>query len=446
MAMAYVAASRVAAGPVYDLAARHPGSAKRHALMGLFANRGIKEGARIAEYTGKPTTGVGPYVLEFGDGTRVDAQHSRSIARYANFARHAHEANAEYVNLGGRAYIVSSKYIPKNQEILMERAHGARFGARTKRANNEVYRLPFTELAVVSKKATLGSSADKLAVAPPNMWVVHARNPSYTAMRSVANPSIEAKTHQALKAIRYIAISDGAVHEGPLLSEAGRLCVPKRDRAGRIYLSSSACYETSCFYAHVRDKKLVACKLSSLNARTGLVTVSDVAAPFATRTLDPLDLLKLAISNEFEAEDEDEAGYVVDPAYRSKLLPSAVFGLPAGMCIVATTDALGAVVLSAFDYPDADEEATGFLRTEWTASDGGRLMSVGAAPVDVDEPIEGAKECSICLEKMSTHVFRPCGHLCVCSACAAAWRETSDKCPMCKKPGKAHLVTFSFGR
>jgi hypothetical protein len=109
MAMAYVAPSRVAAGPVYYLAARHPQSAKKHALMGLFANIGIKEGARIAEYTGEPTTASGPYVLEFGDGTRVDAQHSRSIARYANFARHADEANAEYVNLGGRAYIVSSK-------------------------------------------------------------------------------------------------------------------------------------------------------------------------------------------------------------------------------------------------------------------------------------------------------------------------------------------------
>jgi len=47
--------------------------------------------------------------------------------------------------------------------------------------------------------------------------------------------------------------------------------------------------------------------------------------------------------------------------------------------------------------------------------------------------------CSICLERPSCILFEDCHHVCVCTACAARLRESSEEddpmCPICRKRG-----------
>lgn len=45
------------------------------------------------------------------------------------------------------------------------------------------------------------------------------------------------------------------------------------------------------------------------------------------------------------------------------------------------------------------------------------------------EPIQGA--CCTYLKTIATHVFVPCGHLCICSDCKQRLEE--KKCPLCRK-------------
>ena len=43
-----------------------------------------------------------------------------------------------------------------------------------------------------------------------------------------------------------------------------------------------------------------------------------------------------------------------------------------------------------------------------------------------------ANMCSVCISNAKTHCFVPCGHVCVCSDCAANSRSFNGKCPICR--------------
>ena len=41
----------------------------------------------------------------------------------------------------------------------------------------------------------------------------------------------------------------------------------------------------------------------------------------------------------------------------------------------------------------------------------------------------GGGECIVCMDAENTHSFVPCGHKCVCEACADNVMATSGECP-----------------
>jgi len=106
-----------------------PGAGK-----GLFAKELIPKGSRIVEYKGKITTwkdvddndGANGYIYYVKRHHVIDAsRHTSVLARYANDARGLQRIkgitnNAEYVEVGLRVFIESSKDIPAGAEILVE--------------------------------------------------------------------------------------------------------------------------------------------------------------------------------------------------------------------------------------------------------------------------------------------------------------------------------------
>jgi hypothetical protein len=118
----YVAPSEVAAGFGFALARKYPKYAKREKLLGLFADHWVRVGARLGEYRGRRATGRGPYTLELSDGSAIEPERA-CLARYANFARAEADANAEFVERGGRAYLVATRAIAPHAEILTYMAH-----------------------------------------------------------------------------------------------------------------------------------------------------------------------------------------------------------------------------------------------------------------------------------------------------------------------------------
>lgn len=41
-------------------------------------------------------------------------------------------------------------------------------------------------------------------------------------------------------------------------------------------------------------------------------------------------------------------------------------------------------------------------------------------------------ECCVCMEAQKSHIFIPCGHFCVCQACAGIISATTQECPVCR--------------
>ena len=118
----YVAASQVAAGFGVGLARRYPEEAAKFRLNGLFARRAVRAGEVLDEYRGERTESRGPYTLELSDGSAIEPGAS-CAARYANFARTRAKANAEFVERGAKALLVSTRAIAPNEEILTYMAH-----------------------------------------------------------------------------------------------------------------------------------------------------------------------------------------------------------------------------------------------------------------------------------------------------------------------------------
>ena len=44
----------------------------------------------------------------------------------------------------------------------------------------------------------------------------------------------------------------------------------------------------------------------------------------------------------------------------------------------------------------------------------------------------GVGECIVCMDAENTHSFVPCGHKCVCEACANTVMATRGECPKCR--------------
>ena len=62
--------------------------------------------------------------------------------------------------------------------------------------------------------------------------------------------------------------------------------------------------------------------------------------------------------------------------------------------------------------------------------------AAGPPPVaGASEPdaAEGVDECCVCLEADKSHIFAPCGHLCVCQGCADSIMAASKECPVCRQ-------------
>ena len=66
-----------------------------------------------------------------------------------------------------------------------------------------------------------------------------------------------------------------------------------------------------------------------------------------------------------------------------------------------------------------------------------------------DDGYEGLGElprnCKICMEGISSHVFTPCGHLCICEGCAAQMTSlprAQRKCPICRSGYHSIIKTF----
>ena len=45
---------------------------------------------------------------------------------------------------------------------------------------------------------------------------------------------------------------------------------------------------------------------------------------------------------------------------------------------------------------------------------------------------EESEECVICMDQRKSHIIVPCGHMCVCQACAERVTEEGEICPICR--------------
>jgi len=53
------------------------------------------------------------------------------------------------------------------------------------------------------------------------------------------------------------------------------------------------------------------------------------------------------------------------------------------------------------------------------------------------------KECSVCFTDVKVVAFVPCGHLCVCEACASQIEQsTNPSCPICREPTTSHFRVY----
>jgi len=101
--------------------------------LGLFAERTFKADDRIVEYSGERLTtdqydrrydrdAMGSYGIQLSEKYVIDARKTSSgVARYAcDYHGSGKRPNAEYVNFGGRIWIVATKRIRPGEEILTD--------------------------------------------------------------------------------------------------------------------------------------------------------------------------------------------------------------------------------------------------------------------------------------------------------------------------------------
>jgi hypothetical protein len=49
----------------------------------------------------------------------------------------------------------------------------------------------------------------------------------------------------------------------------------------------------------------------------------------------------------------------------------------------------------------------------------------------------------VCMDGENTHLFFPCGHMCVCKTCAALIMRTTRECPTCRGEAREVVRVFS---
>ena len=100
---------------------------------GLFAERTFEVDQRIVEYTGEKLTieqyekrydrdALGSYGLALSEKYVIDARRTDAgVARYAcDYHGSGKKPNAEYVNMGGRVWIVATRRIKPGEEIFTD--------------------------------------------------------------------------------------------------------------------------------------------------------------------------------------------------------------------------------------------------------------------------------------------------------------------------------------
>jgi hypothetical protein len=122
--MVYVAASALVTGLALELARRYPRYATRARLNGLFNERAVRAAETIGEYSGAAGTvgSIGAYTMQRRDGTLIEPPRT-CMARHANFARDPRDANARFVQRGARVFLVATREIAPDEEILTYKRH-----------------------------------------------------------------------------------------------------------------------------------------------------------------------------------------------------------------------------------------------------------------------------------------------------------------------------------
>ena len=74
----------------------------------------------------------------------------------------------------------------------------------------------------------------------------------------------------------------------------------------------------------------------------------------------------------------------------------------------------------------------------------GQLDKKPCADEDTKKPSVDAEtvECVVCLDALKSYVLGPCGHRCVCEACAERV-QIGDPCPVCRKGVAAKCRVYS---
>ncbi|KAL5157629.1 putative E3 ubiquitin-protein ligase LUL3 [Glycine soja] len=62
------------------------------------------------------------------------------------------------------------------------------------------------------------------------------------------------------------------------------------------------------------------------------------------------------------------------------------------------------------------------------------LYGIGNSSTDDFDDNDPGKECVICMTEPKDTAVLPCRHMCMCSECANALRQQSNKCPICRQP------------
>ena len=140
------------------------------------------------------------------------------------------------------------------------------------------------------------------------------------------------------------------------------------------------------------------------------------------RTRRRLDANKISVQNKLCAVDGDRGG-----------TDAGVKGIDAG---VKGTDTDAKRTDTDAKRTDADAKRTDTDAKDTDADareDAGSSVEANAAgAAECSGTLAQEDECVVCMENKASHIFYPCGHLCVCSSCADAIRdsETFD-CPIC---------------
>ena len=126
------------------------------------------------------------------------------------------------------------------------------------------------------------------------------------------------------------------------------------------------------------------------------------------------------------------------------VVPAAVLArdLRAAQDATAAADAAAAAALELERAEAVHREAEARDRREQdVAQERARAASTAAAASAAME--EEDASCVVCMEAERSHLFAPCGHLCVCEMCAALVMSGDTKCPMCRVPATQILKVFT---